>query len=166
MGAGQRAETGMCPDEKLTLVREHDDIADFLLMNNSKSAIGERLRWVDCCRGICIILVVYGHVTGGLVASGVVHGGSAFDQFRNWVYLFHMPAFFFLSGLFAAKALERPLWAVAKQSEDPGLSIYFVDSHLCVGSDGNGALCQQPAGYKQGLETSVGALRIRALVSV
>jgi len=72
----------------------------------------ERLRWVDCCRGICIILVVYGHVTGGLVASGMVHGGSAFDDFRTWVYLFHMPTFFFLSGLFASRALGRPLGAV------------------------------------------------------
>jgi fucose 4-O-acetylase-like acetyltransferase len=74
----------------------------------------KRLRWVDCCKGICIILVVYGHVTGGLVASGVVHGGSAFDRVRNWVYLFHMPAFFFLSGLFASRALGRSLWIVVQ----------------------------------------------------
>lgn len=68
-----------------------------------------RLGWVDSCKGLCILLVVYGHVTGGLEAAGAVAAGSAFDLARSWVYLFHMPAFFFLSGLFAAKALERPL---------------------------------------------------------
>jgi fucose 4-O-acetylase-like acetyltransferase len=68
-----------------------------------------RLHWVDGCKGICIILVVYGHITGGLEASGAVLYGSVFDRLRSWVYLFHMPAFFFLSGLFATNALKRPL---------------------------------------------------------
>ena len=76
---------------------------------SSKPAAKSRLQWVDCCKGICIILVVYGHVSGGLETSGVVVHGSALDRLRNWVYLFHMPAFFFLSGLFASRALKRPL---------------------------------------------------------
>jgi fucose 4-O-acetylase-like acetyltransferase len=74
----------------------------------------ERLRWVDCCKGICIILVVYGHVTGGLVASSVVPAGSVYDRMRDWVYLFHMPAFFFLSGLFATRSLGRPFGTVVQ----------------------------------------------------
>ncbi|WP_025678642.1 acyltransferase family protein [Paenibacillus massiliensis] len=48
----------------------------------------KRQKWVDIARGILIILVVYGH--------------SAFIQYySNWhtyIYWFHMPAFFFLSG--------------------------------------------------------------------
>jgi fucose 4-O-acetylase-like acetyltransferase len=72
-------------------------------------AINERrVQWVDCCKGICIVLVVYGHVAGGLEASGVLKVGSVFSGLRDWVYVFHIPAFFFLSGLFALKACERP----------------------------------------------------------
>jgi fucose 4-O-acetylase-like acetyltransferase len=63
---------------------------------------------VDSCKGICIVLVVYGHVVGGLVAGGIVLTGSLFEQGRNWVYLFHMPTFFFLSGLFATRLSKRP----------------------------------------------------------
>ena len=81
-------------------------------MNNSNTRPDGRLRWVDDCKGICIVLVVYGHVVGGLVAAGTVLEGTAFERGRNWVYLFHMPAFFFLSGLFASRALGRPLKAV------------------------------------------------------
>jgi fucose 4-O-acetylase-like acetyltransferase len=72
----------------------------------------ERWRWVDCAKGVCIVLVVYGHVTGGLVASGGIRDGSIYDQVRSWVYLFHMPAFFFLSGLFARQMLGRTLGMV------------------------------------------------------
>lgn len=68
----------------------------------------ERVAWVDACKGICIVLVVYGHIAGGLETSGVFQVGSLFDTLRDWVYLFHIPAFFFLSGLFARKAAERP----------------------------------------------------------
>ena len=72
-------------------------------------AINERrVQWVDCCKGICIVLVVYGHVAGGLEASGVLKVGSVFSGLRDWVYMFHIPAFFFLSGLFALKACDRP----------------------------------------------------------
>jgi fucose 4-O-acetylase-like acetyltransferase len=69
---------------------------------------GNRVAWIDCCKGICIVLVVYGHVSGGLEAAGTVNSGSIFIGFREWIYLFHMPAFFFLSGLLARRACERP----------------------------------------------------------
>jgi fucose 4-O-acetylase-like acetyltransferase len=82
-------------------------------MNNEKAPGSQkRLHWVDCCKGICIILVVYGHVTGGLVASNAVPAGSVYDRLRDWVYLFHMPAFFLLSGLFAPRSLGRTLGTV------------------------------------------------------
>ena len=69
----------------------------------------QRVGWVDCCKGICILLVVFGHVVGGLEASGALVGDKLFDALREWVYKFHIPAFFFLSGLFARKACDRPL---------------------------------------------------------
>jgi fucose 4-O-acetylase-like acetyltransferase len=67
----------------------------------------DRVAWVDGCKGICIVLVVYGHVAGGLEVAGVVKAGSVIIGLREWIYLFHMPAFFFLSGLWARKACER-----------------------------------------------------------
>jgi surface polysaccharide O-acyltransferase-like enzyme len=67
-----------------------------------------RLAWVDCFKGLCIVLVVFGHVVGGLTAAKVAPERSGFAALRSWVYLFHMPAFFFASGLFAAKAIHRP----------------------------------------------------------
>ena len=52
------------------------------------------------------MLVVYGHVAGGLEASGVLKAGSPFLAARDGVYLFHMPTFFLLSGLFWASLVE------------------------------------------------------------
>jgi fucose 4-O-acetylase-like acetyltransferase len=77
------------------------------------AAINEqRVEWVDCCKGICIVLVVYGHVAGGLEASGILSTKSTIAGLREWVYLFHIPAFFYLSGLLsgylAQKSAERP----------------------------------------------------------
>lgn len=77
-------------------------------MNESSRVSGEpgssgRIAWIDVCRGICIVLVVYGHVSGGLQVAGTMNLKSIWDVIRHWVYLFHMPAFFFLSGILAAR---------------------------------------------------------------
>jgi fucose 4-O-acetylase-like acetyltransferase len=63
----------------------------------------ERTVWIDVCKGLCIVLVVYGHISGGLEASGTLAQNSIWMKLRDWVYLFHMPAFFVLSGIFAPK---------------------------------------------------------------
>jgi acyltransferase len=46
----------------------------------------ERISWIDIARGIGILLVLYGHA---LTA----------DSYRHIIYAFHMPLFFFLSGV-------------------------------------------------------------------
>lgn len=54
---------------------------------------GKRLEFVDCAKGIGIILVVLGH--------------TRFPYLRNIIYSFHMPLFFILSGyLFQDRKLE------------------------------------------------------------
>ncbi len=63
-----------------------------------------RTSWVDYAKGIGIVLVVYGHVVGGGVASAM-HMPAFFPLSRSIVYLFHMPLFFFLSGMFVEKSL-------------------------------------------------------------
>lgn len=70
---------------------------------SADSKSNERIVWVDVCKGICIFLVVYGHISGGLGAAGSVEHKSFWMTLRQWIYLFHMPAFFALSGFFAPK---------------------------------------------------------------
>ncbi|RZL03503.1 MAG: acyltransferase [Rubrivivax sp.] len=60
----------------------------------------ERNNWVDYAKAIGIGLVVYGHVTRGLVASGVHVSHDLYQLIDSVIYSFHMPLFFFLSGLF------------------------------------------------------------------
>jgi len=62
-----------------------------------------RIAWLDTCKGICILLVVYGHISGGLEVSGNLAPHTFWIALREWVYLFHMPAFFALSGMLASK---------------------------------------------------------------
>jgi fucose 4-O-acetylase-like acetyltransferase len=69
----------------------------------SENKLKERTAWIDVCKGLCIVLVVYGHVSGGLETAGTLSAGSGWILFRSWIYLFHMPVFFALSGIFAYK---------------------------------------------------------------
>jgi colanic acid biosynthesis glycosyl transferase WcaI len=66
-----------------------------------------RVEWVDAFKGIAIILVVGGHVIGGLRDSGIIQNAAAATAVYRWIYTFHMPAFFFASGLFAARSVRK-----------------------------------------------------------
>lgn len=47
----------------------------------------ERIKWIDCAKGIAIVLVIVGHTPGlGEITQGII-------------YSFHMPLFFILSGV-------------------------------------------------------------------
>lgn len=46
----------------------------------------QRINWIDVARGIGIILVIQGHSLGA-------------HSYRHFIYAFHMPLFFFISGL-------------------------------------------------------------------
>ncbi|MEI8388336.1 MAG: acyltransferase [bacterium] len=61
-----------------------------------------RLHWVDFAKGLGIILVVYGHVLRGLNSANLCNG-LFFKVSDNLIYGFHMPLFFFLSGIFTEK---------------------------------------------------------------
>ena len=58
-------------------------------------------------RGLGILLVVYGHVARGLVAAGVWDDSERFRLLDSAIYAFHMPLFFFLSGMFVLATLRR-----------------------------------------------------------
>lgn len=59
-----------------------------------------RTEWVDYAKAIGIILVVYGHVARGVYNAGIEFNEQLYKLADSFVYSFHMPLFFFLSGLF------------------------------------------------------------------
>ncbi|GAB1543461.1 acyltransferase [Scytonema sp. NUACC21] len=69
----------------------------------------ERLDWVDYTKGVGIFLVVVGHVLQGLVKSSVLEESAPIVFVDRWIYAFHMPLFFFVSGLFVQRSLSKPL---------------------------------------------------------
>ncbi len=61
-----------------------------------------RIQWIDYAKGIGILLVVLGHVLTDYLTHGIKLTDSAY-KLLVFIYSFHMPLFFFLSGLFAQK---------------------------------------------------------------
>src|SRR5690606_33142800 len=67
----------------------------------------ERNAWVDCAKGTGIILVVYGHVARGVFNAGLPMDEGRYLLVDSIIYSFHMPLFFFLSGLFFYDSLMK-----------------------------------------------------------
>jgi fucose 4-O-acetylase-like acetyltransferase len=67
---------------------------------------GIRSNVVDIVKGIAILLVVYGHTAQGLVHRGWWAGPGA-SYSRTFIYSFHMPAFFFVAGLFVTGSIAK-----------------------------------------------------------
>ncbi len=68
--------------------------------------IDARIAWVDYAKAIGITLVVYGHVARGIVAAGIEMPRRFYELTDSIIYSFHMPLFFFLSGMFFFKSYE------------------------------------------------------------
>jgi fucose 4-O-acetylase-like acetyltransferase len=66
----------------------------------------QREAWLDIAKGIGIVLVVFGHVTNGLVAARIVPATNALTYVYYVIYTFHMPLFFFLSGITVPLSLQ------------------------------------------------------------
>ena len=71
------------------------------------STMEARSSWVDSAKGLGIILVVYGHVARGLSSAGLFKDADLFRLVDSIIYSFHMPLFFFLSGLFFYSSLLK-----------------------------------------------------------
>lgn len=69
--------------------------------------MSDRSRWIDCAKGIGILLVVYGHVARGVHSAGLPMDKDVFRLVDSIIYSFHMPLFFFLSGLLFTGSLRR-----------------------------------------------------------
>ena len=67
---------------------------------------GTRSNIVDIVKGIAITLVAYGHTAQGMIHRGWWVGeGAIFSD--TFIYSFHMPAFFFVAGLFVMSSLAK-----------------------------------------------------------
>ncbi|MDR6758559.1 fucose 4-O-acetylase-like acetyltransferase [Mycoplana sp. BE70] len=66
-----------------------------------------RVLWVDAARGAGIVLVTFGHVWRGLDGAGLISDAPLFRSVDAAIYLFHMPLFFFVSGLFFEQSVRR-----------------------------------------------------------
>ncbi|MBO3115225.1 acyltransferase [Winogradskyella sp. DF17] len=65
-----------------------------------------KIEWIDRAKGLGIILVVLGHVIRGL-NNAELFNGAIFINTDYIIYTFHMPLFFFLSGIFFLKSLQK-----------------------------------------------------------
>ena len=65
-----------------------------------------RVEWVDVAKGLGILLVVFGHNLGGLRESGLLNNSWG-PLTERYIYIFHMPLFFFLAGIFVARSAHR-----------------------------------------------------------
>ncbi|PLK50688.1 acyltransferase [Uliginosibacterium sp. TH139] len=62
------------------------------------AATPARLAWLDAARGIGIVLVVLGHILGGLRDAGLIERSGFGAHLFYAIYSFHMPLFFWLAG--------------------------------------------------------------------
>lgn len=58
-----------------------------------------RKDWIDSLKGILIFLVVVGHVVGMAAHLSSGFEREVYSYIYKFIYLFHMPAFFFVAGL-------------------------------------------------------------------
>lgn len=82
-----------------------------------------RLSYIDCIRGAAIVAVVLGHTSQG-------------DNFlRNWLYSFHLPVFFILSGILLEKFPSweaKPVLDIVKKKAASLLYPYFMFSIIVL----------------------------------
>ncbi len=66
-----------------------------------------RIQWIDSAKGFAICLVVFGHVLGGALARKWLEPADVWSRLYEFIYLFHMPVFFMVSGMFCVEAMRR-----------------------------------------------------------
>ncbi|KAF3890954.1 acyltransferase [Tolypothrix bouteillei VB521301] len=90
----------------------------------------QRLHWVDYAKGIGIFLVVVGHTLRGLVKSSILEESAFIMWVDRWIYAFHMPLFFFISGLFVVRSLSKPFKSFVLDKISVIVYPYFIWSIL------------------------------------
>jgi fucose 4-O-acetylase-like acetyltransferase len=91
-----------------------------------------RVNWVDTAKGLGIILVVFGHVIRGLANSDIWTWSPTNLFIDGWIYAFHMPLFFFLSGLFLVRSANKPWFTVVTEKLRTLAYPYFLWSIITL----------------------------------
>jgi len=92
--------------------------------------MANRINWVDHAKGIGIFLVVLGHMIRALIESKMVANSNWIAFADQWIYAFHMPLFFLLSGLFIQKSTEKPFGIFISSRVKTIVYPYFIWSFL------------------------------------
>jgi fucose 4-O-acetylase-like acetyltransferase len=66
----------------------------------------QRIAWIDATKGLAISLVVFGHVLGGAMARGWINPSGTPRFIYDYIYSFHMPLFFLISGALAIEGIR------------------------------------------------------------
>lgn len=82
----------------------------------------QRDNFLDFCKGYAIFLVILGHVIQFI-------SGNLQDQIFNFIYLFHMPFFFMLSGYLADKTIHLNNLFLLKKIRSLLLPFFLLDLH-------------------------------------
>jgi uncharacterized membrane protein YcfT len=82
--------------------------------SHGQTSATTRYAWADDARGIAIALVVLGHTLSGIMAAGILLHSGASDSIYDFIYGFHMPLFFVVSGVFIPRSLARPHFISSK----------------------------------------------------
>ena len=93
-----------------------------------------RSLWVDYTKAIGIILVVYGHVARGMFKAGLPMNESVYRIIDSIIYSFHMPLFFFLSGLFFYESLIKRGWRGLMANKMDSIAYPYIVWSLLQGS--------------------------------
>ena len=81
--------------------------------------VKNRIEWVDCAKGLAIILVVYGHA--------LTYFSPNFDSIVHVIYSFHMPLFFVLTGYVSAYSYDsEDFFAFYKKKNITLMKPYFL----------------------------------------
>ena len=76
-----------------------------------------RIGWIDSWRGILIFLVVIGHVVGMSYHFVNIEDQRVLSLIYKFIYSFHMPAFFFLSGMTWEEKSDSLLTFLSKKTK-------------------------------------------------
>nr|WP_321465563.1 acyltransferase family protein [uncultured Desulfobulbus sp.] len=68
----------------------------------------QRYEFIDTAKGLLILLVVFGHAWRAVFNNNILCEKSLYHAVDSWIYSFHMPAFFFLAGIFALQSSCKP----------------------------------------------------------
>lgn len=66
-----------------------------------------RVESIDVAKGVAIALMVFGHVLGGMLARKWLSPADDWQGLYDFIYLFHMPVFFMISGYLLAEGAVR-----------------------------------------------------------